>query len=157
MITFDDGNRRFTYRAVSIVLHAGRVLLQRLEGEDYWALPGGRVEWLEPAGQTVRREMGEELGVEARVERLVWVAENFFEDRGRAYHEIALYFLVSFPAGAAPYQHSEPFYGDEEGTRLIFGWFPLDRLEAMPLYPTFLRTRLRALPPAIEYIVHHDG
>jgi len=63
VIVFDVGSVRFNYRAVGVALHGGKVLLHRAEKDPFWALPGGRVELLEAAGDTLRREMQEELGV----------------------------------------------------------------------------------------------
>ena len=45
----------------------------------------------------------------------------------------------------------------EEHGRLVFQWFPLDQLEGVRLYPTFLRRKLRAVPQFIEHVVHIDG
>lgn len=156
MLTFDDGHRRFTLRTAAVVWHDGRVLVHRAARDNFWSMPGGRVEWLEPAGEALRREMREELGLEARVERLLWVIENFFLDKGCTYHEVAFYFLVSFLPEAAIYHSDGPFCGQEEAMPLVFGWFPVDQLEAVPLYPTFLRTALRRLPPVTEHVVHCD-
>jgi ADP-ribose pyrophosphatase YjhB (NUDIX family) len=134
----------------------GRVLLHRPVRDNFWSMPGGRVEWLESAADALRREMREELGLHASVERLLWVVENFFVDRALSYHELALYFLVSFPPDAPIYHGDGPFYGLEETLPLVFQWFPTGGLEAVPLYPAFLRTALRVLPVGIEHIVHHD-
>ncbi len=46
MITFDKGNLRFNYRVVRIAFDRDRVLLQGVEGQDFWALPGDRVNCL---------------------------------------------------------------------------------------------------------------
>ena len=72
MITFDGGPARFNFRVVGVALdrERGRALLHRAEHDDFWSLPGGRAELLEPAEATLRREMREELGVEVAVERL---------------------------------------------------------------------------------------
>ncbi len=64
--------------------------------------------------------MREELEVEVRVERLIWVVENFFEYQGMSPHELGLYFLMRFPEGSPLYGKQEPFEGDEEGIKLIF-------------------------------------
>ena len=58
---------------------------------------------------------------------------------------------------AGLYERSEPFEGREDGLTLIFQWHRLDRLAALPLYPTFLREALRALPEAIAHVVHSDN
>ena len=104
--------------------------------------------------------MGEELRVEAEVGRLVWVVENFFEYDERSYHELALFFLIKLPR-ASPLYRLDEFDGQEslEGGKtvmLIFKWHPLDGLESVPLYPTFLRKALRSLPAAPQYVVHTD-
>lgn len=155
MLTFDRDGARFTYRVVAVVLDGDRVLLHRAERDDFWALPGGRAELLEPAATGLRREMREELGVEVRVGRLLYVAENFFAHAGKAWHELGLYFLVNLPPDSSLLGRAEPFDGWEEGgIRLIFRWFPLDELPRARLYPSFLREGLRALPAVPTHIVH---
>jgi len=156
MITFEEGEKRFTYRVAGIALDVDRVLLLRTEKDDFWFLPGGRVELLESSRDALIREMREELTVDVHVERLVWVVENFFEYEGTSYHELAFYFLMSFPPDSRLYGKSEAFVGDEEGLRLIFKWHPLDELEEIPLYPTFLRKGLNSIPQITEHIVHTD-
>jgi len=156
MITFERGNVRFSHRTVGVAVHDGHVLLHRAESDDFWALPGGRCELLEPAGEALRREMKEELGVDVRVERLLWVIENFFEWHDTAHHELGLYFLMDLGPDFRHYDVRELFVGDEEGLRLIFRWFPVDRLRAVPLHPTFLREALATIPTATEHIVHID-
>lgn len=157
MIAFDAGDARFNCRVVGVALHEGRVLLHRAETEDFWSLPGGRAELLEPATDTLRREMREELGVEVAVERLLWVVENFFDYDAKSYHELALYFLMTLPHDSPLRQQREPFLGDEEGLILIFRWHTLDELRRTTIYPTFLREALRSLPATTAHIVHHDA
>jgi len=157
MITFEEGGKRFTYRVAGIALEVDRVLLLRTEKDDFWFLPGGRVELLELSQDALIREMQEELEVKVHVERLVWVVENFFEYEGRSYHELALYFLMSFPPDSRLYEKNEAFVGDEDGLKLIFRWHPLGKLEEIPLYPTFLRKRLNSIPQITEHIVHTDS
>ncbi len=157
MLTLDVGRARFTYRIVGVAIDRDRALLHRAETDNFWSRPGGRAELGEPATETLRREMREELGAEVRVERLLWVVENFFGHDDRAQHELGLYFLMALPREAGLYERSEPFEGREDGLTLIFQWHRLDRLAALPLYPTFLREALRALPEAIAHVVHSDN
>ncbi len=158
MLTFDRDGARFTYRVVAVVVDGDRVLLHHAERDDFWALPGGRAELLEPAATGLRREMREELGVEVRVGRLLYIAENFFAHGGKAWHELGLYFLVTLPQDCGLLGRTEPFTGWEKGgIRLIFRWFPLDQLPRTRLYPSFLREGLRALPAIPTHIVHTDS
>ncbi len=81
MISFEVGDIRFNFKASGVAVHNGRILLTRDENVDFWYLPGGRVEVLETTTDTLRREMREELGVEAKVEPLLWIVENFFYNK----------------------------------------------------------------------------
>ena len=156
MITMNPPGARFSLRTVAVVLHDGYVLLHRSEQDDFWALPGGRCELLETAQDAIRREMCEELGAEVRVERLLWVLENFFEHNGVACHELGLYFLIDLGPEFAHYAPEEPFEGTEESMRLIFRWFPVQGLPDVHLYPTYLRGALQNLPDHTEHVIHHD-
>lgn len=156
MITLDIGDARFSFRTVGVAIHDDRVLLHRAEWDDFWALPGGRVELGEPASESLRREMREELGVEVRVERLLWVVENFFGDQGREQHRLAFYFLMTFPPDHHYYRATAPFAGHEEGIPLTFRWFPFADLDTTVHYPPFLRTALRDLPLTPTHIVYTD-
>lgn len=157
MITFEQGNARFNYRVVGVMLHKGHVLLQRAESDNFWCLPGGRVELLEPSKDALMREMREELGAEPRVERLVWLVENFFDHDGVSCHELSLYYLMTFPEDSYLYSKAGPFERSEEGCKLIFKWHRLDELDRATLYPAFLRKSLGSIPESTEHIVHIDG
>jgi ADP-ribose pyrophosphatase YjhB (NUDIX family) len=155
MIVFDKDDRRFNYRVAGILLDHDRVLLEREVRTGDCCLPGGRVEWGEAASEAIVREMREELGTEVRIERLVWAVDNFFALDGRRYHEVSFYFLVGLLPGAALPSGQESF--SNKGTaRTALQWYALDGLTEAPLYPTFLRTGLQALPTEATYMVHRD-
>jgi len=78
MIVFDVGSWRFNYRVGAIIIRDGHVLLMRMGANDFWFVPGGRVEAGETARMALEREVTEELGVTGEVGRLPWANENFF-------------------------------------------------------------------------------
>jgi ADP-ribose pyrophosphatase YjhB (NUDIX family) len=66
----------FRLAAYAVCVEDGRVLLARYvspEGESNWTLPGGKVEHGEDPFDTVIREVAEETGCNAVVERLLGV------------------------------------------------------------------------------------
>ncbi|MGK5733010.1 NUDIX hydrolase [Streptomyces sp. URMC 124] len=66
----------FRLAAYAVCIEDGRVLLARhvpLKGETNWTLPGGRVEQAEDPFDAVIREVAEETGCSAVVERLLGV------------------------------------------------------------------------------------
>ena len=156
MIRLQTATGSFHYRIVGVAVRGDEVLLHRAVTDDFWALPGGRAELGEPAEATLRREMREEIGVEVRVERLLWVVENFFTLQGADHHRLALYFLIALPPDSLPATARRPFRGDEEGLELVFEWHPRAALDRLRLYPTFLKEALRSLPETPVHVVHTD-
>ncbi len=157
MIMFDRAQVRFNYRVAAVILDRARVLLQTVEDEDFWCLPGGRAELLEPADECIRREMREEIGEDVTIERLLWAGDTFFEHRGLEYHELGLYFLVTLPHGSPLPQTPEFRRPELDGIQMIFQWFPVSGLESVPLYPAFIRKELGSLPDAPRYFVSRDS
>jgi ADP-ribose pyrophosphatase YjhB (NUDIX family) len=159
MISFDQGNNRFNCRVVGVAVHENSVLLHQAEGDQFWAFPGGRAEFGEPAEQTLRREMKEELGTEVEVVRLLWFVENFFTYANMQYHEIALYFLMRLPPTCKHLVERGPFQrAEEEGTKLTFQWFQQrpEVLASLPLLPSFLQTEVQKLPESPQHVIHYD-
>jgi len=144
----------FNYRVAGIWIEDGHVLLHRDKDDSHWSLPGGRVTIGEEAQLSIKREFLEELEIDMDVHKLVWINENFFEYRGRNFHEMGLYFLVN-PIKPSGEINTTPFHG-AEGDRLIYKWTPLEELENVELYPDFLKTELRNLPMGIEHFVQRQ-
>jgi 8-oxo-dGTP pyrophosphatase MutT (NUDIX family) len=152
MITFKAAEIRFTYRISGILLHRGHVLCQAAEKRNFWFLPGGRAELGESAKETLFREMQEELGIDVKVERLLYIIENFFSHAKGTEHEVGLYFWMTAPADAYVYHSLETFmHTDEIGNCQCFDWLPLERLDDFALYPPVLQKALQKIP---EHVVH---
>lgn len=164
MVTFDVEGVRFVYRVSGVAIIDGRVLVHQFEGEDdFYVLPGGRVDVREPAEEALAREMLEELGCEVRVGRLLWVLDNLFTHRGVNYHELGLIFEILLPDGCMQ-ASGEPWTGREEdldmaggeGLELYFQWIPLQELPNLDIKPSCLREMLRELPEHPVYVLHRD-
>ena len=116
---------------------------------NFWTLSGGRIELLEPSKDALKREMQEELGIDARVGGLIWVVETFFKEGETLFHELGLYYLMELPKDCFPYRKRQFLgkgnLGEGKEIQLIFKWFSLDDLEAFSLYPRFLRKALKEL------------
>jgi 8-oxo-dGTP pyrophosphatase MutT (NUDIX family) len=103
----------------------GRVLLHQRADDGRWCAPGGILEPGEQPAQTVVREVWEETGVKAEVERLVSVvaAKPFTYPNGDRVQMLDLTFRCRAVGG------SPGAVGDES---LDAGWFAPDALPEMP-------------------------
>lgn len=74
--------------SAAVLVEAGRVLVsQRKKGahlEHLWEFPGGKVEPGEDPREALRRELVEELGVEADIGDVVEVTFHRYEEAGKA-------------------------------------------------------------------------
>ena len=87
-------------RVAAIIVRGKQILLveHRKRGEHYWVLPGGRLEGLETLEAALRRELNEELSLDARVGQLVLVSEMLAPDR----HVVNLMFHAEIGEEAEP-------------------------------------------------------
>jgi ADP-ribose pyrophosphatase YjhB (NUDIX family) len=157
VIKFEIDGIRFNYRVAGAAFHEGHVLLQQADGSDFWFLPGGRCEIGEPSAGALAREMVEEIDEVVTVDRLVWVAENFFEEAGVQFHELGLYYLMRFLPGAPILDLSRCFPVLEGSLPFTFRWFPLEALAQLRVYPDFLPNGLAHVPDHITHVIHHDA
>ena len=158
MITFKPGEIRFTYRVGGILIRNEHVLCQAASEEDSWFLPGGRAELGESASVSLLREMQEELGVAMKIERLLYVVENFFTDPNNIWHELGLYFLMTAPVDSYLNQSLETIERvDEVGNHLRFDWLPIEHLEKFLLYPICFQKALQEIPDHTVHIEEHHS
>lgn len=153
MITWAAEDICFNLRTAGVAYRDGCVLFQRVIGLDLWFLPGGRVEFMESAAQALEREIEEELGVRAEVDRLLWVVENFFAMDGRRYHELGLYFAISLPT-TLPMDGEFPAY--EPNVELFMRWLPMSEIPRLHVVPKFLKEALVNPPATPQHIVHSE-
>ena len=166
MISFTIGQSKFTYRVAGVCVDEGHVLLQTSADSSFCFLPGGRAEMMESSETALKREMCEELRLEAsnvQVQRLLWVVENLFHDEDGPQHEIGFYYQVAFTNHPELYDKTKAHEAIEDtglhaNDPQLFAlrWFPLTALDQMLVYPMFLKTGLRHLPSSAQHIIETD-
>jgi 8-oxo-dGTP pyrophosphatase MutT (NUDIX family) len=156
-ISFITGNGKFNYRVCAVILDKGRILAMHDERSPYYYLPGGRVKLHETAEEAVLREVREELGIEARIARPLWLAQSFFnEDVDKLdYHELCVYFLMDV-SGTELVSRGGRFRLIEREHTHDFEWLPFGRLEEEYFYPIFLKKAIFALPEHFELLTERE-
>ena len=154
-ISFKTEQGHFNYRVAGLIIHKDQILIMKDETSPYYYIPGGRVSLHESAENAIKREIKEELRIDVKVNRMLWIAENFFveETNGETFHEVAFYFLLDL-VDTSIFERRNPFVLKENGEqRLRFYWKPIRELKELYMYPLFLKERILTLPQTLEHII----
>ncbi|MCY3716096.1 MAG: NUDIX hydrolase [Chloroflexi bacterium] len=137
--------RRIRPLALCIFRRGEKILVARgydkSSGETFCRPIGGKIEFGEPARQTVIREVMEELGAQVTDTRYLGALENIFVYEGKPGHEIMLIFDGRFQDESLN-RDDVLLIGKDDGEVLYeASWQHLDDFrtgELPPLYPTGL-------------------
>lgn len=150
--------RTFQMRIAGLGFRNGHVLVHRATHENFWTFPGGGAEIGETSEETLKREMIEEIGVEVRVERLLWMVENFFHYEGRDWHELGFYYLMQIP-DSFPFASDTIIHRIQDGDNdLEFKWVEATTasLNALDIPPYFIAGEIETLPETPRHLVWDD-
>ncbi len=78
---YSKGNNWFRYRTGGFILHEGKLLFVKSRYGGYYYIPCGAVHLGETSEACILREVREEAGIEAKIDNLAVVAENFFKGK----------------------------------------------------------------------------
>lgn len=151
---FTEGNKWFRYRAAAIIVENDCVLLAENSDVDYYYSVGGGVHMGETAENAVLREVFEETGIHYEIDRLAVIHENFFNEnidalKGLDCHEISFYYLMKPRNSQQLDSNSHTCFGTKEHMY----WIPIDRLDKVKAFPSFLKDYLSREHSGIEHIV----
>jgi ADP-ribose pyrophosphatase YjhB (NUDIX family) len=137
-IIFKTDEYVFSYRVAGLLVHNGKVLLQRPQNDTAYAIPGGHVALGETNEETLVREFKEEINVDIKVGKLKWVGELFFPWGDKPCHQICLFYNVSLTKNTnIPLNGA--FWGTEQledkAFKLEFSWINIKDIETIELYP----------------------
>ena len=146
-ITFQTDDGKFNYRVCAMILSGGKILAMHDQRSPYFYLPGGRVAVGETAEEAVLREVEEELHIQAKIIRPLWLNQAFFtEDVDKQnYHELCIYFLMDI-SETDLLSRGEGFRCTEGKRTHSFQWLPFERLKEEYFYPLFLKEAIFHLP-----------
>ncbi len=136
-------------RVAAIVEREGELLLVKHEkdGQTYWLLPGGGVDFGESVAGALVREVQEETGAVIEVGDLVLVNDSIPPDAHR--HQINLYFTAKCLTNITP----QPPTAD--GRVIGAAFTPIGQLDELDLRPDIraaLRALLRGDEPSARYL-----
>ena len=114
--------------ARALIQRDDKILLAHQIGEPNTFLPGGHVDYGEYTDTALRRELKEELGVDAEISDFMGTLEYMFtEENEKHHHEINFIYKATI---------NEPAQSQE--SHLEFQWCPVDELTEKMLLPDSL-------------------
>jgi ADP-ribose pyrophosphatase YjhB (NUDIX family) len=127
--------------AKAVIVRDGKLLAiaKRDDAGEWYLLPGGGQDMHESLHEAVRRECREELGADVIVGELLYVRDYIARHHEFAAvddaHQVELMFACTLVG--------EPGVGTSpDAGQLGVAWLPIDRLDAVRLYPAALKALL---------------
>lgn len=117
----------------SLIIDNGKLLIAKPSNASFSFLPGGQVEFGETMESALIRELGEELGIEARVGPFLGVIEGHYTAQEEQHHEYNFVYCLE------DHQLSSSFDPPSREDNLEFFWHPIDDLISVNLLPQTLQ------------------
>lgn len=115
-------------------------------GQTVYLLPGGTQEFGESLGDTVRREVLEETGLQVCVDSLLWVREfiahKHLEMERYGDHVVEFIYQCTAELNAVPLTGAVP-----DTAQIGVGWVPLEDLAGLTMWPEAVKRLLLAHHP----------
>ena len=150
--TFKTNEGVFTYRVGAIILNGTKALLTRDKKHGHYYTVGGRAHFGESSEQTMLREIFEETGIKAELDRLAVINENFFAIDGVLYHELAFFYLIKpFDFDKIDFSSLKCDGDDQE-----LCWVDLggkERSGGGQIYPVWFADEVLKLPKEVKHII----
>ena len=114
-------------RVAGILKESNRILLisHKKDGNVYWLLPGGGVNFGETLEEALRREFREELNIDINVGRLSFLSDSIDPKLKR--HIINICFMCTFASGEYRLGDDQRLHG--------YGFFDVRELGSLKIYP----------------------
>lgn len=157
-ISFKTNEGRFNYRVAGIIIHNDKLLVMKDEHSTFYYIPGGRVSMNECSKDAIVREIKEELKVDVKVNRMLWVNENFFHEKfcNENFHEICFYYLLDMIDDKLINKGSEFLINEDEKKNLTFYWREINKIKDLELYPLFVKEQIMKLPQGIGHVIEKE-
>lgn len=150
--TFKTEKGKFNFRVGAIIQNGNKVLMAGNPTDNFYYSVGGRVRMNETLEEAVLREVYEETGIKAEIERMGFVHENFFTDSENVrVHEISIYFYI---------KSDEKLLNIENGHKTVDGpdgefleWIEIDKKHSFRVFPEFFAEELKNKSDKLKNIV----
>lgn len=140
----------FVCRSCAIIIHDNKILFQKRKNDQYWALPGGKIEVLETTKQAIARELEEELSItDITVGDIISITENFFVWNGKKVHQYIFTHKVTF--NDSKYNNIKGTFDGKEDKDVIFTWINKEDLVNSSIKPDYVVEQILNIKNGIQF------
>lgn len=145
----------FNHRVAAVIVNDNKILAQKNLKDNSYYLVGGRVSFGESTEEALIREVKEELEIDVKTYKPIWVNECFFTDNGTVFHEIGMYYLVDL--SNTDFYHYETVFSTDEGCKTnVYEWLDIDNIKNVVLYPMFIKDEIKNIDDEIKLIITRE-
>jgi len=155
-IKSDEG--RFKYRVCGVIVNDNKVLAVEIADNGFYCFPGGHVHLGEDTISAVKREIKEEVEIEAEEVKLYTIMENFFKEKnGKPFHELGFYYIIK-PKNLGDKAKDYTRIENDEGklVELKFKWINFEDIEKFDFRPQVLKEKLKNKDFSFSHIIFKD-
>jgi len=149
---FKGENYICNFRSAGVLIKNNKILVQRDIDGSVYALPGGHVKIGESSIAALIREYKEETGATIICDRLIWIEECFWEWNKKMTNTVAFYYLIHLCDDTDIPDNGE-FVSQKDNCNVVLGWIPLDKLNSLTIYPSFLKEKIFSIGDSTEHFV----
>ncbi|OFI50527.1 hypothetical protein BG261_01230 [Floricoccus tropicus] len=153
-ISFELDSSIISWRTAALINDGKRILLQRKINDASLAPIGGRVKVGETFEKALRREIKEEINLNLKIDRLLFVIENFAVIDSKRYQEISFIYNIIIDNKEFKY-YQDMFVIDG----IEFVWVKISDLYSnkISLKPEILNTLTNLFPNDIVHLINNDS
>lgn len=139
-LDFIRENFRFNARTSALIYNSDKtkVLLFKVEGRNFYMLPGGRIEELEESIDTIKREIKEEIGWDNLEFSFLALSEEFVNDKGYNNHQLNIIYKTIYNKPIV-----EIKFKGLEGDWINFEWIDIADIENHDIYPKGIKNAIK--------------
>ncbi|MEE1061590.1 MAG: NUDIX domain-containing protein [Ruminococcus sp.] len=155
--TFKTTEGKFNYRVAAIIKNGSKILMaNNPEYKTCCYSVGGRVRLNETLEEAIVREVFEETGIKAEIDRMGFIHENFFTNfEGELYHELSIFFYIKPNEEILKIKDGHLTNDGPNGEYLK--WIDINEKQDINIYPEFYLTELKNPSEHIRHIVTKDN
>jgi len=148
----EDSEKKISYRVAALIIQNNKILIAKNQNNPLYYIIGGGIEVFETSEEAITREIFEEIGIDMKIDKLVFVHERLYQSYYNIKsHEIVFFYLMKWSNN---YNIIEGLKTDNSKESLH--WISLNELKNLNLVPKFIKNISLNKFDQIQHIIEKE-